>query len=143
MFLDTESINERLAKLSQIIKLLEQYRAESEKDFLTDFTVNSATQFNLIIGLEVIVDIGSHILNELYQVRPKEYSEVIATLGGYDVIPIEFAAEQSGMAGFRNFIIHQYEDVDMKKIYQYLQNAPSIFRKFAEYYVDFLKKIDH
>ncbi|TSC79716.1 MAG: hypothetical protein G01um101429_391 [Parcubacteria group bacterium Gr01-1014_29] len=140
MPLDKESIQERIGKLSQIIKLLDQYKGESEEDFLVDFTINSAAQFNLIIGIEIIVDIGSHILNELYQVRPKEYQEVITALGEQEIISKEFAVENSDMPKFRNFVIHQYEDVDMKQVHAYLQKAPNVFRKFAEYFMDLLEK---
>src|SRR3989344_675725 len=138
MPLDKESIQERIGKLSQIIKLLDQYKAESEENFLADFTINSAAQFNLIIGIEIIVDIGSHILNELYQVRPKEYQEVITALGEQEIISKEFALRNSDMPKFRNFVIHQYEDVDMKQVYIYLQKAPDVFRKFAAYFINFL-----
>src|SRR3989344_6595074 len=138
MPLDKESIQERIGKLSQIIKLLDQYKVESEEDFLADFTINSAAQFNLILGIEIIVDIGSHILNELYQIRPKEYHEVITELGEQEIIPKEFALQNGDMPKFRNFIIHQYEDVDMKQVYAYLQKAPYIFQKFAEYFIKFL-----
>ena len=140
MPLDKESIQERIGKLSQIIKLLDQYKAESEEDFLADFTINSAAQFNLIIGIEIIVDIGSHILNELYQIRPKEYHEVITALGEQEIISKEFALRNSDMPKFRNFVIHQYEDVDMKQVYIYLQKAPDVFRKFAAYFINFLEK---
>lgn len=140
MPLDKESIQERIGKLSHIVKLLDQYKMESEEDFLMDFTINSAAQFNLIIGIEVIVDIGSHILNELYQVRPREYNEVITALGEQEVISKEFAVANGDMPKFRNFVIHQYEDVNMKQVYTYLQKAPGIFLKFAEYYEDFLEK---
>lgn len=140
MPLDKESIQERIGKLSQIIKLLNQYKAESEEDFLVDFTLNSAAQFNLVIGIEIIVDIGSHILNEVYQVRPKEYHEVITALGEQEIIPKEFAVENSDMPKFRNFVIHQYEDVDMKQVFVYLQKAPDVFLKFTEYFMSFLEK---
>lgn len=140
MPIDKISIKEKLDKLTNAIKLLEQYRILSREDFLTDFTVNSAAQYNLILGIEVVVDIGNHILSEKYQARSKEYKEVIENLGEYEIAPKDFAKENADMAKFRNLIVHRYGDVDMKLVYEYLQKAPEIFRAFAKYYIEFLEK---
>lgn len=141
MSVDKKIIKEKLTKLNQVIKLLEKYKTVSREDFLIDFTINSAAQFNLILGIEIIVDIGNHILAEKYQVHPKEYKEVIEALGEYEIVPERFARENVEMAKFRNLIIHQYGKVDMKLVYQNLQKAPDIFRQFAKYFAEFLEKL--
>lgn len=139
MSLDKESIREKLIKLEKTIKLLERYKSVAREDFLVDFTVNSAAQHNLILGIEIIVDVGHHLLNEVFQAHPKEYQEVIEMLGEYEIVPEKFSAQNRGMAKFRNLIIHQYIKVDLKKVYRYLQKAPGIFRRFAGYYLEFLE----
>lgn len=140
MSIDKKSVKEKLAKLEQIIKLLEKFKKVSREDFLVDFTVNSAAQHNLVLGIEIIADIGHHFLTEVYQLHPKEYKEIIEMLGEYGIVPKKFAKENMKMASFRNLIIHQYMEVDMKKVYQNLQKAPDIFRKFLKYYLKFLEK---
>lgn len=141
MSIDKDSIKEKLLKLDDAVKLLEKYRAVSREDFLTDFTTNSAAMYNLIIGIEVIIDIGAHMLSEAYQASPKEYREVIEKLGEYDIVPSVIAKEHAGMTGFRNIIVHQYGEVDMKLVYENLQKAPDVFREFAKYYMEFLEKM--
>lgn len=141
MAIDKEVIREKFAKLAEVIGLLEKYKNTPRENFLIDFTINSAAQFNLILGIEVIMDIGNHILAEKYQVHPKEYKEIIEALGKYEIVPEDFAKENAEMASFRNLIIHQYEKVDMNLIYQNLQKAPDVFRQFAEYFQEFLNKI--
>ena len=138
--IDKDTIKEKLTKLSKAISLLEEYKLVPRKDFLINFTINSAAQFNLILGIEIIMDIGNHILTEKYQIHPKAYKEIIEMLGKYEIVPQNFARENIEMAKFRNLIIHQYGKVDMKKVYQNLQKAPNIFRQFAKYYLAFLEK---
>ena len=140
MSIDEKSIKEKLIKLEQVIKLLEKYKKVSKDNFLVDFTINSAAQHNLILGIEIIVDIGHHILTEVYQAHPKEYKEIIEMLGEYEIVPKKFAKKNVKMASFRNLIIHQYTKLNMKEVYQNLQKAPDIFRKFAKYYLEFLEK---
>ncbi|MEK7553284.1 MAG: HepT-like ribonuclease domain-containing protein [Patescibacteria group bacterium] len=139
MSIDKNTVREKLEKLSHSVKLLEKYRGLSREDFLIDFTVNSAAQYNLILGIEIIIDIGNHILSEIFEVHPKEYKEVIECLGKYEIVPKEFSQENIDMTKFRNLIVHQYGEVDMKEVYQHLQKAPDIFRQFAKYYLEFLK----
>ncbi len=142
MSLDKTVIEEKLAKLAQAIQLLEKYKKVSREDFLVDFTVNSAAQFNLALGIEIIVDIGNHILGEAYQVHPKEYAEVIEALGEYEIVPKELAKGNIEMAKFRNRIIHHYGAVDMGLVYENLQKAPDVFRQFARAFSEFLERQD-
>lgn len=140
MSMDKNTIKEKLSKLAQSVNLLEKYKKISREDFLVDPTVNSATLYNLVLSIEIVIDIGSHILNEEYQVSPKEYSEVIEKLGEYEIIPADFAQENVNMARFRNLLIHDYVKIDLGQVYNNLQKAPDVFRQFAKYYIDFLEK---
>lgn len=140
MSIDKKTIEKRLGKLEQVVKLLEQYKKISEENFLIDFTVNSAAQYNLILGIEIIVDIGNHILSEKYQVSSDDYGDVIKNLGKYEIVPAKFAKDNVNMLKFSNLIVHHYGEVDMKQVYRNFQKAPDIFRKFAQYYINFLEK---
>lgn len=140
MTIDKKAINKKLNKLTESLEYLEKYRKETKEDFLVDFTVNAAAMHYMVLGIEIITDIGNHILNENYQVSSDEYSEVIEKLGEYEIVPEKFAKENADMAKFRNLIIHAYDKIDMGQVYQNLQKTPDIFRKFAKYYVEFLEK---
>lgn len=140
MSIQKQAIREKLEKLEQATKSLEKYKKVPKEDFLINFTINSAAMYNMILGIEVIVDIGGHFLNVVYGVSPKEYKEVLEMLGEYEIVPEKFAKENIEMAKFRNLIIHAYMKIDLKKVYQNLQKAPNIFRKFAKYYLEFLEK---
>lgn len=141
MSIDKKSTKEKIKKLEEAVKFLKEYKKLSKEDFLVDFTVNAAAMHYMVLGIEIIVDVGNHLLNEIYHVRGEEYKEIIKLLGDYEIIPEEFAKENIGMAKFRNLIIHQYGKVDMKKVYQNLQKAPEIFGKFAKYFMEFLEKV--
>lgn len=140
MSVDKKSINKKLQRLTEDLKYLEKYKMESKEDFLIDFTVNAAAMHYMVEVIEIIVDIGNHFLNEVYQAHPNEYKEAIEMLGDYEIVPKKFAKENTDMAKFRNLIIHAYDKIDMEQVYQNLQKSPDIFRKFAKYYIKFLEK---
>ena len=142
MTIKPETIKIKLAKLEEVVNLLERYRQYAEKDFINNPTLSGAAKYNLILGIEIIVDIGNHFLSEVYGAHPGEYREIIEMLGEHEIIPKEFSKENIDMAKFRNLLIHEYIKVDEEKVYNNLQKAPDIFRNFAKYYLEFLEKIE-
>lgn len=140
MSINQKSVNEKLAKLNEAISLLKEYRESPYEKFISDKTLHSAAMFNMIIGVEVVVDIGMHILSAVFQTTAREYKEVIQKLGEYEIVPERFAKENADMAKFRNLLVHEYGIVDLEQVYNNIQKAPDIFRQFAKYYIEFLEK---
>jgi len=139
--LNFKSIENKLVKLRECIEVLENLKRTPKEKFLKSKEKSGATMHYFVVGIEVIVDIGQHILNEVFQTRGDSYEEIITRLGEVKVVDENFAKENADMAKFRNLLIHEYIKIDLKKVYQNLQKAPEIFRKFAKAYQEFLDKI--
>jgi uncharacterized protein YutE (UPF0331/DUF86 family) len=137
--INREVIDKKFERLKEVIGKLEKVNNFSKEDFLSDFFVNDTAVRNLILGIEIVTDIGNHILAEVFQKSAKSYKDVILELGKTGVVPDEFAKVNSAMADFRNLAIHAYDDLEIEKIYDYSQKAPEIFGKFAKYFFEFLK----
>lgn len=140
--INKKTIEEKLLKFQEIIKALNDIKIYPEGKFVKDMLINSAAMFNLVIAIEIIIDIGNHILVENFQKSAKTYADVIIELGETGIIPKEFAEDNKDMAKFRNKLIHDYDRIEIEKVYEYLQNAPEIFSQFAKYFIIFLDKID-
>lgn len=140
--LDKKSIRERLLKLQDIISDLRQYgkEAKSLAAFCADRKLNGAAMFSLVIGIEIITDIGNHILSVAFQKSAKDSEDILRLLGEVGIVPKKVIRDNGGMAGFRNVVIHEYAVVDFKKVYRYLKKAPEVFCQFAYYYNKFLEK---
>ena len=124
----------------EIIDALERYRQMSLEDFLNDHTIQAASELYMLRGIEVIVDVGNHLLSEVFQCSAKEYKEVLLLLGEKSIMPQDFAEQNSDMVGFRNRLAHVYMDMDYTKVYDYLVKAPDIFRKFTKYFIEFVEQ---
>ncbi|MBU3965325.1 DUF86 domain-containing protein [Patescibacteria group bacterium] len=138
--INKKSISEKLELLNEAIRKLDEIKLLKRDEFASDFFIHDTAIRNLVLGIEIIVDIGNHILSETFQSSAKFYKDVIIDLGEGKVIPKDFAKENAEMADFRNLIIHAYGKLDIKQVYQNLQKSPDIFRKFAKYYIKFLEK---
>ncbi|MBM3238699.1 DUF86 domain-containing protein [Candidatus Poribacteria bacterium] len=62
-------------------------------------------------------------------------------LGRHGVIPEGFAQKISGMAGFRNIIVHRYFKVDAELVYQNLREGVDDFEQFSQYITDYLTEL--
>lgn len=135
-----KTVDKKLDLLNEVIEKLQDIKALSRENFMSDFFIHDTAIRNLVLGIEIIVDVGNHILLEVFHSSADTYKDVVLTLGEAKVVPKDFAKENANMADFRNLIVHAYGSLDMKQVYQNLQKAPDVFRKFAECYVEFLEK---
>jgi len=135
------SILKKLKKLEEVIEILEELKKTPFEEFIEDVKTQSAVMYNLIIGIEVITDVGNYFLAEKFHRAAETYEDIIKGLGEAGIISEELFRQSEGMARFRNVLVHLYEKVEPEKVYQNLQKAPDIFRKFAKAYQKFLDKI--
>lgn len=73
------------------------------------------------MAIESVLDICSMIISKEDLKKPEEYREMILALGQAGILEEEFAEDFSQVAGFRNILVHQYAEVDLETVYQFLQ----------------------
>ncbi len=137
---EKESMNSKLFRLKEVIKILEEVSRSPKDEFVKDFKLNNVAMFNLLIGITIILDVGQHFLSKVVGKTAEEYKDVVRMLGESEIVPRQFADENIDMAKFRNFLVHDYDKIDEVKIHDYLQKAPDVFRAFAKYFVEFMDK---
>lgn len=108
--------------------------------FLLTEKIKMSLYLIMFVSIELITDIGNHIITEVFQKQAKNYKEIIELLGKTGVTTEIFAKENEDMIKFRNLIAHDYEKITPEGIYENLQKAPDVFREFAKYFVEFMDK---
>ncbi|MEK7540134.1 MAG: DUF86 domain-containing protein [Patescibacteria group bacterium] len=140
MTLDHQSIIEKKVKLQQAIRVLEDLGGRTLENLQKDEIEMGAVLHYLALGIESILDIGSHILTEDFGTSPQTYEEVIQLLGQKKVISMELAKQSSGIGKFRNKMIHEYSHINFEKVYGYLQKTPKELKRFDQAFSRYLKK---
>ena len=138
--LNKKTIHEKLFRLREHTKVLEELLLEGRDVFFADHKTQDSATLNMFTGIEMIIDIGNHIITEMFQKQAKTYAEVITLLGETGVIPKTFAKENETMPKFRNLVAHDYDKITPEGVYENLQKAPDIFRQFAKHFVEFLDR---
>jgi uncharacterized protein YutE (UPF0331/DUF86 family) len=138
----SDIIQARLATLAEYLDLLRVRRVRSMADLLADIREYHATLYELQMACQIVLDISSHILAADFSRRADRYRDVILGLGSEGVLPGDFAQRISGVAGFRNILIHEYLTVDPQRVYQMLQTGLDDLSRFGEYVSVYLLQTD-
>lgn len=93
---------------------------------------------NLEIAAQCCVDIANRIISVEGLEKPKDYYGAILKLGETNIISFEFAKNFAPIAGFRNILVHNYLEIEWKKVYEHLKNLND-FYKFMEEIIKWLK----
>lgn len=138
--IDKEVIIKKLQELNLCLKELEDLKGIPLKEFSSSLDKQWAVCHGLQLSIQILIDVGNHILASIGENQIEDYVDIIDRLGKRDIIPSEFAQSIRGMVGLRNILIHEYTKIDLDKIYEILQNRLSDFYTFIEYINQFIKQ---
>ena len=85
---------------------------------------------NLEVAAQCCIDISHRIITLEGARKPTDYYEAILSLGELGVLPAEFARHLAPLAGFRNILVHEYEEIDDDIVYQ---SIPICLRQYLKY----------
>jgi uncharacterized protein YutE (UPF0331/DUF86 family) len=90
------------------------YAMPSELSFEKDHLKQDAIAANLQRAAEQVIDLANHVIRKGKLGLPKESKESFEILARAKVIPQGLADKLKGMVGFRNIMVHQYQEIDIK-----------------------------
>jgi len=87
---------------------------------------------NLQQAIQGCIDIGSHIISSEDWGAPGSLSDIFYRLEEHGILQPDLVEKIIPMAGFRNLIVHQYQDVDYVIVYQLYQNRLKDIEAFLD-----------
>jgi uncharacterized protein YutE (UPF0331/DUF86 family) len=132
-----DRILRKLSFMQRCVSYLRSVDAGST-ELENNYELRSAVERNFQLAIESAIDIGEIIISREGFERPEIYRSVFLILGKNGIIPPEFADLFSQAAGFRNVLVHIYEDIDMSILYMFLTERLDDFDKFAGYIAQYL-----
>jgi len=88
--------------------------------------------------VEVAVDINTHLATESEGVPPKDYRHSFKAAATAGVITPELAEALMPAAGLRNALVHDYAEVDDKRVHAAIRLALAGFRDYSAQVVSWL-----
>ena len=84
-----------------------------------------------------MIDINYHLLTETDHPPPADYYVSFTHLAALGVYDVEFARRVAACAGLRNRIVHEYDEVDPRKVHEALgtaiQDVSAYLRAIGDY----------
>ena len=111
-------------------------------DLEYNYEKRSAVERNFQLAIESAIDIGEIIISEEGFERPADYKSVFLILGKHSILPKGFAEKFASAAGFRNVLVHMYDEVDLGILEEYLTEKLGDFEEFAGYVLEYIEKKD-
>ncbi len=92
------------------------YNMPSEKPFAEDAFKQDAIVINLQRACEQCIDMANHMIRTKKLGLPADSAESFSLLRKAGVIDTDLEKKLAGMVGFRNIVVHQYQDIDYQKV---------------------------
>jgi uncharacterized protein YutE (UPF0331/DUF86 family) len=107
----------RVAWVRDMIAGLRALPIDDEAVFLATPATIAAAESYLRRALEAILDLGRHVLAKGFGRPVVEYKEIATRLAECGVLSAEEAALLRDMAGYRNRMVHFYDEVGASEIF--------------------------
>lgn len=121
--IDRELVTRKLALITGDLAELGMIAGNSLDEYLASIRDELAAERLLERMIGRMIDINYHVIIESGHPPPSDYYESFLRLGSLEVLPQEFARRIAGCAGLRNRIVHEYDEIDPRKVYDALQAA--------------------
>lgn len=113
-------VTDRIEVIQQELAGIAALPLTSKNDFLAKRMYFAAGESFLRRGLEALFDLGRHILSKGFGIAATEYKSVPRALLQQGIIDAETAERMIQMAGYRNRLVHFYNEVNPEELFQIL-----------------------
>lgn len=133
-----EQVQAKLAMLASTIAQLRGMEHESLERFREDDRNLDAALRRLQVAIQILIDVGSHIVSRLGLGAPETSLDLLDRLERAGKIPDGSAARYGRNFGFRNRIVHLYDRVDDAVVLEILGRDLGDLEELARLYLDAL-----
>lgn len=131
-----------MSAIANSVSALKELQRLTYDEFARDHLLHASAERDFQVAIQAALDIGSMLLAALSPKIPESYKDIFAGLAEVDILPADFAQKLVEMAKFRNVLVHMYLEVDLERMYHYLQHNLEDFELFARYISETLAKTD-
>lgn len=115
-----DQIESKLDILRANLEQLDQIPHASYEEFAADFRNVAASLYLLQTSIQALIDVASYVVSSRALPTPRTSHDVFERLEAAGLLPAGSAAEVAPMIGFRNRVVHLYDRVDARRVYEIL-----------------------
>lgn len=128
---DRHVVLARIAKVREYVALLRRIRAmATESQFVADPLVYGNAERYLQLAIQAVLDISNHLIADLKLGLPADNRQLFEQLARHKLVSRPLSLKLTRMAGFRNLLVHEYMEIDRRRVYAILKRELGDFEAF-------------
>lgn len=133
--IDVELVRRKLSRLNMYLEKLIPVSQKGLEEYKSDAYMRYSTERLIQLIVECASDINNHVVVEVKNRPPEDYSVSFTRAAEVGLITRELAEQLKGSAGMRNILVHEYMDIDDGQVYNAINLA-------IKYYREYIKQVD-
>jgi uncharacterized protein YutE (UPF0331/DUF86 family) len=118
--------------IERCLKQIDQYyRMETSMPFIKDQLRLDAVAMNLQRAAELTIDIANHLVKIRKLGLPRDSRESFTLLAQARIIDETMMRKLQGMVGFRNILVHEYQELNMQILVDVIEHRTQDLLEFA------------
>ncbi|MBA2124159.1 hypothetical protein B9J78_04400 [bacterium Unc6] len=141
--IDKEFVKQKAELIHEDLELLTEFKSLTFEELVSENPIRwNGIQHLLQKVIGRGIDINQHLIAETAESKlkaPQTYTETFLALEELGVLPENFAQEIARSAGFRNALVHEYNNLDEHIIYKTMGEAIEQYTKYCDYILKFIE----
>lgn len=129
--MDRDVLYNKIESLRRCLNRVESKTPGSSDELLDNIDLQDIISVNLERAVQNCVDIASHLLAELEYPAPDTMSDAFRLLQKPGIVNAKVAQAMIKAVGFRNTVVHAYQEVDWRIVFAIATERLGNFRDFA------------
>lgn len=140
--LNKEFVRRKIALIEDELSRLTEFENLTLKEAAEDFKTQAVVERLLERIIGRALDVNQHIIAEkgAHLKSVTRYRETFLRLAELGVYPPDFAAKIAPSAGFRNALVHDYNDIDPDILQKSVGEAIREYNEYAGYVLAFIER---
>ena len=138
--LDAELVTRKMLLVTRDLSALEPIARKDLGAYLASDTDEVLVERYLERMIGRMIDINYHLLTEAGYPPPSDYYASFTQLAQLGAVDHDFARRIATCAGLRNRIVHEYDELDPRKVHEALQTAMVDVPKYLRHISDYLAR---
>ena len=140
--INPDLVRRKLARLNMYLEKLKPIAEHTFEEYRSDFYMKTSAERLIQLIVECATDVNSHVVLESGLRPPEDYTSSFIRAAEAGLITQALADKLKGSGGMRNIIVHEYMDIDDRKIYEILPTAISDYKEYIHQSDDFLDNLE-
>jgi len=136
--MDKDIVLNKLESLRRCLKRVHDKTPASSDLLIDDYDSQDIITLNLGRAVQLCVDIGLHIVSDLEVAVPDTMAQTFVVLEKANCLDSAVAERMIKAVGFRNTLVHAYQEIDWNIVYRIITKHLDDFRDFSRQVLAFI-----